>query len=155
MKKALLSLSACTLVFAACSKKSTSVSPDALVVGNWKLSTFKITLPQLGALGQFNILDTLATCKRDDITEFTAEHTLFYNEGPVKCNPADSQRTYGGNWQLLDNNATLQVTKNPTFGDMSMKINELSTTTLHLSKDTILKVGGLNFAGTADVIYRR
>lgn len=155
MKKAILPLSVCTLLFAACSKDKGVITPESLVVGNWKLTTHKITLPQLGRLGQFDLLDTMATCKRDDLTEFTAERTLYCNQGAVKCNKADSQRTYGGNWQLVDDNASMQITNSPVYGDVKVKVNELSTTTLHLSKDTVLKVGGLNIAGTTDRIYRR
>lgn len=155
MKKALLSLSACTLLFAACSKKQTVITREALVAGKWKLTTSKITIPQLGRLGQFDLLDTMETCRRDDVLDITAEHRLFYDQGAEKCNDLDSQRFYYGNWRLVNNENELEVTKNPVFGDLTFKINELSNATLHISKDTVIKTGGINFAGTADLIYRR
>ncbi len=155
MKKAILPLSLCALLFTACSKDTGVVSRESLVVGKWKLTTHKITVPQLGRLGQFDLLDTMETCKRDDLTEFTTEFTLFCNQGATKCNEADSQRTYRGNWKLVENDTKMLFTDHPKYGDIMVQLNEISTTTLHLSKDTVLKVAGINFAGTVDRIYRR
>lgn len=154
MKKALLSLAVLSLLFTACSKDKTVVSRESLVVGQWKLNAFKITIPELGRPGQFNLFDTMATCRKDDITDFTADHEIYTDASTVKCNDTDSVRTFSGNWKLVNGEADLLLT-NSAIGDVVLNLNELDAKTMHLSKDTILKVGGLNFSGTADIIYRR
>lgn len=154
MKKALLLLSASTLLFAACSKDTGVVSREGLIPGKWKLNSFKITLAKQGSSVQFNVLDTLSTCQRDDLTEFTTDHEVYQEAGALKCDSADSARTYVGTWKLVNSEKELYLSTT-TLGDVNLEINEITANTLHLSKDTVVGYNGINFAGTADLIFRK
>lgn len=154
MKKALLLLSASALLFTACDKTTGTVSREGLVPGKWKLNSFKITLAKQGSSLQFNVLDTLPSCRRDDVTEFTTEHEVYQIAGPLKCDSTDSARTYVGTWKLLNSEKDMYLSTT-TLGDVTLRINELTANNMHLSKDTVVGYDGINFAGTADLIFRK
>ncbi len=155
MKKALLLLSTSALLFAACSKDTASVvSREGLIPGKWKLNSYKITFAPQGSSMQFNIIDTMFTCQRDDLTEFTTAHEVYQDSGAEKCDSADSARTYVGTWKLVNSEKDLYLSTT-NYGDVTFKVNEVTDQSLHLSKDTIVGYNGINFSGTADLIFRK
>lgn len=155
MKKLLLPLALlCTLV--ACKKDDTkTVSRTSLVVGDWKINSMTLNVPLLAQLGlspQIDLLDTVATCSRDDIMKFNADFSLYQNAGAVKCDSTDSTEAYGGTWALVNSEKEIQFTGSE-FGNINMKISELSSSTMHFTKDTVLNYSGINLSGTADVVF--
>ncbi len=149
MKKALLFLTAGTLLFAACKKDDNSPARETLVTGKWTVDSFTA-----GAyfgnqpLFQQNYLEDAEACERDNMIDFVADHTLYNDEGATKCDASAPQREQAGTWQLTNGEKEITLTtsnyQGVPAGTNSLVIDELTSTRMRLRKDSAISAGGVN-----------
>jgi hypothetical protein len=120
-----------SMAFASCKKDDDKKEPETFsIVGTWKMSAFTLTMHMGG--GKDTILqeyDDMDPCEKDDLERYNADKTVNYLDGPIKCNPNDTE-TVSATWLITDNNTKL--TLRFQNGDDVYNIATLNATTLKL-----------------------
>jgi len=135
----------CTVLLpalSACNKVSddptpTPTSPDYLTSHSWKLVSVIGTFDVKPPITKDTFSD-LKPCQKDNFLKFSPDHTVVYDNGPTKCNPAEPQQE-SGTWAFSNGGQQLAM----TLGGQNafpapVYIKELSATTLRLSYTTVL-----------------
>ncbi len=125
---------AATAILTSCSKDKTTPTPDNnatatenLTAKDWKITGLVIST----IIGDFNFLDSLDACQKDDLLKYNLDGTITEKAGATKCDPADPDTKNGGVWTLLNNDTKLRIID----GDTSIyDINTLNSTTAILKQ---------------------
>jgi hypothetical protein len=98
---------------------------------DWRLRSASIAAPGQPTIDVYALSQP---CSLDDITQYTTPNTVYYLEGPTKCDPLDPQ-VQTATWGLSTNDTQLSVTANGTTNTFT--IEELTSTSLILSYSTV------------------
>jgi hypothetical protein len=100
MKKILGMAIVSAVLFSSCKKDDECNLTDASLVGTYKLTGLTYRLSPQAA--EENVFSTFTECERDNVFIFNADHTLYYQDAGVICNPPQNDQ---GVWAL--NGSTL------------------------------------------------
>lgn len=114
MKKTLLAITACVLLFGACKKDDNNPSPDAssiLTTGSWQItsSVSVIEYPSPAGTQTVDIYALAQDCIKDNTFKLNANGTITTDEGATKCDPNDPQTFTEGTWQLSNNDTKMKI----------------------------------------------
>jgi hypothetical protein len=119
---------------AACKKDSASglSRTDLLTANKWRLTAQTMTVVSNGTTTVTDEYANLATCQRDNFTQFNSDNTLVINEGATTCNP-QSPQTWDGDWEYVNGDQNkLMFSAYVSSYRAPFDILELSATTLRL-----------------------
>lgn len=107
ISKLILSVAAlAALVFSGCKKDSES-NTDKLTDKNWKMTALTVDPPLAGGIS--DLFAQIPSCSQDDLTKFTDDNKVTFDEGATKCNAGDPQ-TETGSWSWNSDETVLTVT---------------------------------------------
>ncbi len=145
MKKTLLSLTALTLLLAACKKNEEPYTPTPTptptptltvperVVGVWIKTESKSVTTTNGTAGpETDNLASLTSCAKDDLYNFFANKALIQTEGASKCRPTDPDTVNRGSYAFTANDTQLLLTLPTGSATDTFNIEEVSATVLRL-----------------------
>lgn len=106
MNKLLVLLPLAALLTVAC-KKEGDIEPLQLTNKRWHLVGLTAT-PEAIPL-PVNVYDNyIQACSKDDYIFYSADSTVFYDDGVERCDPTTPQRI-AGVWRFRDNNKRLRM----------------------------------------------
>lgn len=108
MKKLLtLAVIGLSLSLVSCKKDDDPTKKEMLTGKNWKLTGWTID-PALPVIGS-NFYNQLNACFKDDLTKFSTDGKITFDEGATKCQVSDPQTTTG-TWALSTDEKTVSIT---------------------------------------------
>jgi hypothetical protein len=143
-----------------CKKDSenTPSKADLLTNKSWRLTAFT-TISTTAVTGSSPSTSTsdeyakLQACEKDDFLKFNTDKILIDDEGPSKCNTADSQRITS-QWDFNSDQTKLLVTSTGSLSSTETgDIIELSVSTLRLRKTFYYGIGPATLTLEATTTY--
>lgn len=158
-KSALLLTAAVGLLFTACTKSGSS-GPSAAeqkLYGKWRMTYSKSFVLDNGeVVAEFNLLNLLDSCGKDDLTDFRPDHSFWMDQGNLKCFPFLPQEVRRGGWMLQNNDQELVFTQDSTHAVLSRsRVLELSASRLKLYADSTTGSNGDSVSAKLITIYEK
>jgi hypothetical protein len=132
------------ILFYSCKKETQKTKTELLTNGTWVIKSYTINPGiNFGTGLVTNIYSTLASCEKDNITQFLTNQTYTITEGATKCNATDPQVLESGTWKFTNNEQNLELNSgSPT----SFTINSLTDNNLDIS--LVENIAGTNYTFT-------
>lgn len=90
------------LIITSCKKSNENVT----IVGKWKQKSGSYSPALMGISDYFA---DYSACEKDDIIEFKGNNSFEVTEGASKCDPADPQLKYDGNYSVNSDLTSLNL----------------------------------------------